>query len=835
MARKDYLRFLSEMGGKHLVDDVKATEKIQQRYAKKYNVKKRSSSWRGVGAVQRVIPYERGIRLSCQGGWVELHWIAVDCLRVRLHRDSHDFIEPFSYSLHKVDWPAVPFEFVEGDKALEMRSSSVVCRVGKQPFRIGLETSNQQPLCLDMAGMQFRDEGGVRLSMVMLPDESSYGLGERAYSLMLRGKKFQLWNAEGTSNEHHIDPLYYSIPFYLGVHQNGAYGVFWDNSSRGMADLGASKHEELVFEAETGELRYYLFVGNDVNSVLSRYTELTGHIQLPPLWGLGYHQSRPGHESQEAVLKTAQEFRAREIACDALYLDMQHMEGFQPFTWDQRRFLQIKQLINSLHDNGFKVIASLRPGIKIDTDFPVYQSGLERDVFLKYPDGQLVSGADWAGACNFPDFTNPAARAWWVELVSRFITVGVDGLVNDMGEPSVFTSEGAGTLPDCVVHNEDGLGGNHLTDHNIYGTLMGKGSRDGLRKQRPEIRPFNLIRAGFAGAQRYANSWLGENTSDWEHLRLSVSMALNMGLSGAPMTGADVGGFHKDTNGELFTRWLQAASLMPLFRSNTAIGTHPQEPWSFGQPYEVINRLTIALRYRLMPYLYSVVAQCKEYGWPIMRPVFMAEPANRALRTVGDCYLLGDALLVAPVLTPNTMKRSVYLPVGQWYDYWTGEFLEGGQTVTVPAPLERLPLFVRAGAVLPHWPEMTSTSEKEVETLVYRVYPGEFETVLYEDRGEGLDYEKGDYRWIYVSAGWEENRFIINRRIAGQYTPSYRDIKLEVIGFDDEPVRVRVDRQGAPLWFYDDGLLELTIDDFQRVEITRKSLPTDATVMRRPW
>jgi alpha-glucosidase len=213
----------------------------------------------------------------------------------------------------------------------------------------------------------------------------------------------------------------------------------------------------------------------------------------------------------------------------------------------------------------------------------------------------------------------------------------------------------------------------------------------------------------------------------------------------------------------------------------------------------------------------------------------MAEPHNPELRSIDDCYMLGDALLVAPVLSPHTVKRSVYLPEGRWYDYWTGEVLEGGQTVTVPAPLERLPLFVRAGAVLPHWPEMAYTSEKPVETLIYRVYPGEFETVIYEDRGEGLDYENGDYRWIYITSGWEESRFLINRRIAGQYTPSYKDMKLEIYGFDEEPSRVRVDRQGAPLWFYDDGLLELTVDSFQRIEIMRKSLPTDATIVRRPW
>ncbi|MBL8165881.1 MAG: DUF5110 domain-containing protein, partial [Anaerolineae bacterium] len=365
--------------------------------------------------------------------------------------------------------------------------------------------------------------------------------------------------------------------------------------------------------------------------------------------------------------------------------------------------------------------------------------------------------------------------------------------------------------------------------------MMARATHDGAKRLRAGMRPFNIARSGYAGSQRYSASWMSGNASDWESLRLSVSMALNMGLSGLALAGADVGGFEKDANGELLTRWLQAASLMPYFRSHSASGTHSQEPWAFGQPYEVINRLAIALRYRLMPYLYAVTALCKEYGWPIIRPLFMADPHNQALRGIDDCYLLGDALLVAPVLHPGSTRRTVNLPAGIWYDYWTNEVHEGGQTITVPAPLERLPLFVRGGAVIPHWPEMRFVGEQDIETLTYRVYPGDFETVLYEDAGEGLAFEDGDYRWLYITVGWDEGRLLIDRRVAGRYTPPYQNMRVEVVGFEEEPTRVRIDRQGAPVWFYDDGLLELTTETFQRIEITRKALPGDRTVMRRPW
>jgi alpha-glucosidase len=836
MVKKETLRFFTELGGKPLVDDIRTSEKLIERYNRRYASKRQDKLlWKSPGAVQQVIPYERGVRLSCQNGWAELHWIAQDCLRVRLRTGDGNFIEPFSYAVNKVDWQVVQPQVIEGSDALEMRTTELVCRVDKRALRIGLEGVDGSLYCVDRAGMAFREDGNVRLSMALQAGESSYGMAERAAGLQLRGRKFTLWNTDPDMYSRGTDPLHYSIPFYLGVHGQGVYGVFWDNSSRGIADLGAGRPDELLFEAEAGELRYYLFTGADVKSVVARYTELTGRIPLPPLWSLGYQQARFSYSPQDSVLKVAEGFRAHSIPCDVLYLDIHHMDDFRVFTWDAGRFPNPRAMLNQLHDYGFHVVAVIDPGVKVDPKYAAYSSGIEQGVFVKYPDGERVTGAVWGGLSHFPDFTNPAARSWWAGQVASFVSVGVDGLLNDMTEPAVFTLDAPSTLPDAVRHHQDGLGSSHVESHNIYGMLMARASREGLQKSRPEARPFNLVRSGFAGSQRYASSWTGDNSADWDHLRLSVSMALNMGLSGAPMTGPDIGGFNKEANPELFTRWLQAASLMPFFRANSKIATQPQEPWVYGQPYEVINRLTIDLRYKLLPYLYSVVAQAREYGWPVIRPIFTAEPDNPSIRSIDDCYLLGDALLVAPVLEPGAVRKSVYLPAGEWYDYWSNELLEGGETITVPAPLERLPLFVRAGAVLPVWPEMQYVGEKPVETLTYRVYPGNFETVLYEDRGEGLEHLQGDYRWIYLTCAWEDSLLVVNRRVAGRYEAPYKQIKLEILGFDEEPQRVRIDRQGAPLWFYDDGLLELTIDHFQRVEVLRKPLPTDRTIVRRPW
>ncbi len=835
--KHEQIRFLMDLGGQQLLDDALAAEQQTQVYDQQYMPSaEKKYFWQAIGSVRQIVTTDSSLQLACEHGQVELTWLAPNCLRVRAKAEAGGFDAPFSYAVCKKDWPDTPLNIAQGDEAIVVETSAIRYRISKHPFRIGVETLDGKMICMDSSGCHLRADGAVRLAMRLHPEEAGYGLGERAAGLNLRGKRYTLWNTDHLNYQRGSDPLYYSVPFYLGVHDDLAYGVFWDNSCRGSADLGGTKPDELVFEAEAGELRYYLILGGDVNAVLGRYTELTGHISLPPLWFLGFQQSRWSYYPQERVLALAKEFRARGIPCDVLYLDIDYMDGYRVFTWDANRFPNFKGMLDTLHAQGFKVVAILDPGIKIDLAYAAYVSGTARDVFLKYPDGALMAGPVWAGMSHFPDFSKPDARAWWAEHCEELLRAGIDGLWNDMCEPAVFGTAGARTIPDYVIHDQEGMGSTHLMHHNLYGMLMGRSSMEAQQRFRPDRRPVNMIRAGYAGAQRYASTWTGDNTSDWDHLRLSISMTLNSGLSGAPMTGPDVGGFHGECGAELFTRWLQAACLLPYYRAHTARGTGDQEPWTHGQPYEAINQETIALRYRLLPYLYSAVALCHEYGWPVVRPVFMAEPDNPDIRHIDDSYLLGDALLVAPVLEEGAVSRTVYIPAGEWYDFYTNEVLAGGQEVEVFAPLERLPLFVRAGTALPLWPVMQYVGEKPVDTLLLRCYPGAHETVLYEDQGEGMDYQQGNYRWVYITTGWKDNTFVIERRVAGRYAPVYSAIKLEIVGLDDEPASVRLERQGAPLWFYDNGVLELTVPPtFQRVEVMHKPTTADKTLLRKTW
>jgi alpha-glucosidase len=341
-----------------------------------------------------------------------------------------------------------------------------------------------------------------------------------------------------------------------------------------------------------------------------------------------------------------------------------------------------------------------------------------------------------------------------------------------------------------------------------------------------------MTRAAYAGAQRYTSSWTGDNVSTWDHLRLSISMVLNLGLSGMPFTGPDVGGFAGEPGAELFTRWMQLGSMLPYFRVHTAYGTPDQEPWSYGAPYEEINRKTLERRYQLLPYLYSLFAQCAQDGTPIVRPLFWVDPT---LRDLDDSFMLGDAILVAPVLEPGATEREVYLPRGVWYEWGTGRLIDGARTVTAPAPLDTLPLYVRAGKVIPLWPVMQYVGEKSIDELRLRIYAGHSDTAIYEDRGEGLSYQEGDYRWSYFTCQFlPSGQFAIEWRRAGPYQPPYSLVRIEVVGISSEPESVTLDGQSAPVWYYEGGVVEFIVKPFGEACITGHAHSSASETLARP-
>jgi alpha-glucosidase len=687
----------------------------------------------------------------------------------------------------------------------------------KSPLRISFLDPDGTVIHADAAGIGWQNDRVFRWSRLPVT-EHCYGLGEKTLPLDKRGLETEMWNQDPASYDPGADPIYSNIPFLLGLNEGrvGArstkreargYGIFYDHTAWSRFDLGAQTPGIARFEAETAprpegdELRYYLFYGPKLSTVLERYTELTGRMAMPPLWALGYHQNRWSYFPEARVREIARQFRQRRIPCEAIHLDIDYMDGYRCFTWNRKRFPDPGQLVSDLHDQGFRVVTMIDPGIKVDREYWVYEEGLEQGVFCTYPDGSLFVGPVWPGNCCFPDYTSPRVRAWWGELYRALLDVGVDGFWNDMNEPAVF-GHGTTTMANTVQHEWEGHGASHRQAHNVYGMQMARATVEGLLKLVPTERPLVISRSVWAGSQRYNMHWLGDNRSDWASLRNVLPLVLNMGLSGLPFTGPDTGGFTGTPDSELLIRWNQLSTFTPFFRNHTATGTGDQEPWALGPECERISRADMELRYRLLPYLYTAFWQAAQTGMPMMRPLFLAYQDEPYTRGLEDEFLFGDAILAAPITEAGRTSRQAYLPPGRWYDFWDDTLTAGPQIKRLPAPLDRLPLLIRAGSVVPAWPLMQHTGEQPIDTLTLHVYPGNGESQLYEDDGLTWAFQAGDYRltrfqmhteWAAGSSHPAQLR--LERTHEGRFTPQHARTRIVLHGFQAAPRQVSVDGQ----------------------------------------
>jgi alpha-glucosidase len=593
--------------------------------------------------------------------------------------------------------------------------------------------------------------------------ESIFGLGESTGPLNKRGLIREFWNADVLGQASCIHPslrnLYVSIPFALSLREGRAGGLFWDNPARQTWDIGCTEPTEFRLRAATGPLDLYLFLGPTPADVVARLTELTGRIPLPPRWALGYHQSRYSYASRVELERIAREFRRRKIPCDALHLDIHHMDGHRVFTFG-KSFPRPRELLAKLARRGFKAVAIVDPGVKDDPKFGVLKRGIAQRAFVKAPGGRRdFIGKVWPGKSRFPDFLNPRVRRWWAEEQAAFQKLGLAGIWNDMNEPALFDTPGK-TLPDECVHRNRNLQvanptdaqaqacdyeASHAAVHNLYGSAMAAASREGALLAAPDRRPFILTRAGYAGIQRHAAVWTGDNSSTWEHLAESIPMLLNLSLSGVAFCGADAGGFLDNCTGELLARWTQLAAFTPFFRNHANIDSRRQEPWALGPHIEALCREAITLRYQMLPYLECLFAEAHRTGTPIMRPLLWHHPNDPVAVACDDQFLLGENLLVAPILRPGATARSVYLPRGLWFDFWSGGLYEGGQHIVAEAVAEHIPVFVRAGAVIPTTtPRQFLTGERDA-TVNLHVWPhGRSSFTWHEDDGESLGYKRGE-------------------------------------------------------------------------------------------
>ncbi|MGC9333074.1 MAG: glycoside hydrolase family 31 protein [Anaerolineae bacterium] len=737
--------------------------------------------------------------LACDGGTLLLEILAEDLIRFRLLPPAPDRqwpAPPFSYALDPdANWTPVGFEVEEDQGAVTIRTPKLTCRVSRSPFRLSLLDAAGQILSEAGDGLGFRGRGAF-CTRGLCEAEAIYGLGEKAFGLNLRGQSLALWNTDPTCYQPGDDPIHLSVPMLIGLRAGRAYGLFFDNPGYARVDLGQARKDRLRYEIDTGALCAYFFAGPDMHSVLQRYTQLTGRMPLPPRWMLGYHQSRWSYYPEEEVRNVAAEFRARRIPCDVLHLDIHYMDGYRIFTWDRERFPDPPRLLADLREQGFRTICIIDPGVKTETGYQVHDEGLAQDLFCRLPDGKPVQGPVWPGMCHFPDFTDPKVRAWWGGLYHSLLEDGVAGFWNDMNEPAIFNGE----MPHNVQHHYEGQGASHGEVHNIYGLQMARASAEGVRRLCPGSRVPMISRAGYAGLQRHALVWTGDNYSTWDHLRLGVSVCLNLGLSGIAFCGPDVGGFAGDCTGELLARWTQVGALTPFFRNHSAHGTAHQEPWTFGEPYESICRRWIEFRYELLPYLYTAAWQATQTGLPMMRPLALAFPDDLRTYSLDDQFLVGDALLAAPVGHAGQTRRRVYLPGGPWYDFWSGDRLHG--EVDAEAPLERMPLYVRPGSVLPMGPVIQHTGQWPPKALRLHVYPGDGESWLYEDDGLSLDYQQGDFQLTrFLCQSEAGTDLAVRREVTGPFDPGYNRFEVYVHGLGTAPRAVYVDGKQAKATF----------------------------------
>lgn len=646
--------------------------------------------------------------------------------------------------------------------SMSMESEPVVYGPAAQPWAI-------QP--------QFFESSGRNVALIPIDEGIDlYGTGEICGKLLRNGHTTEAWNTDAYGYGPWNDSLYQSHPWVLAVRPDGtAFGVLADTTFRCMMDL--STH--ILFAAEGPAFPIYLFEGDTPQDVLVRLTDFIGRISMPPLWALGYQQSRYSYAPDTYALSIASEFRSRDIPCDVIWFDIDYMDDFRIFTFDPGGFPDPNGVNADMHAMGFHTVWMIDPGAKVEPGYFIYDQGSAGDHWVYNSGGTWYTGEVWPGDCHFPDYTRPETRTWWAGLYADFMARGIDGVWNDMNEPGIFDGPNHSMPLDCWHRGGGGLpAGPHYQYHNVYGMLMSRASREGIMATNPDKRPFVLSRASFIGGHRYAAMWTGDNIANWDHLFHSTPMVLNMGLSGQPFAGPDLGGYGGDAWGDLFARWMGVGVFMPFCRGHYDGYGVDQEPWSFGPSVEATCKTAIERRYRLMPYLYTLFQESAENGLPVTRPVFFADPTDLSLREEDIAFMLGSDVLVVPNVTENPGQAPTpNLPAGTWR---TISLVGEDSSSDVNHPDVR----VRDGAILPLGPVMEYTGEAPLDplTLVVSLNGGYAEGWLYEDAGEGYDYLVGDYRLARYTATQVGNAVTIEvAEIDGSMPTPSRQVNIEIV------------------------------------------------------
>ena len=722
-------------------------------------------------------------------------------------------------------------EITEDTDKYIITTSKLICHISKADMRKSIFDAKDKSLILeDEIGFHWEESyefGGdiVKMSLASQQGENFYGLGDKPVENNLKGKRFQNWVTDSYAYVRGTDPIYKAIPFYTALHKNKSYGIFFDNTFRSNFDFCSERRNVTSFWADGGEMNYYFIYGPEMTEVVSNYTDLTGRPQhMPPLWALGYHQCKWSYYPESKVKKLAAKFRELQIPCDALYLDIDYMEGFRCFTWNKEYFPDPKRMVKELADDGFKTIAIIDPGIKIDTEYSVFKEGLENDYFCKRADGPYMKGKVWPGECYFPDYTNPEVREWWSGLFKELIEdIGVNGVWNDMNEPAVMDVPGK-TFPDDVRHDYDGNQCSHRKAHNIYGMQMARATYHGLKKFSYPKRPFVITRAAYSGTQRYTSTWTGDNVATWDHLAIANQQAQRLCMSGFSFAGSDIGGFAEQPTGELFARWIQLGVFHPFCRVHSSGDHGDQEPWVFGNTVTDIVRKFIEIRYQLLPYLYTTFWRYANEGIPILKSLVLFDQKDPHTHYRNDEFIFGEKILVCPILEANSKGRRMYIPKGRWYNFWDNTIITGGEEIWVDADLDSMPIFIKEGAIIPKYPIQQYVGEKVIEQLELDLYYKEGKEIseVYEDAHDGYDYKKGRYSLRNFNQVGKNNSLTIQQFKSGKFITSYNTFKINIHGLPFKIKNIEVDNEKIDISRINGNVTFEVTKEFREIYITSK-------------
>ncbi|HFE9700195.1 TPA: glycoside hydrolase family 31 protein [Clostridium perfringens] len=622
----------------------------------------------------------------------------------------------------------------------------------------------------------FKDEeGNVYISKVN-DCLAYYGLGEKGGDLNKKGCYTENFNTDDPETDDDSITYYKTIPFYVALKEEATYGIFFDNSFRSYFDMGKEMGDRIFFGAIGGQIQYYFIPGENIKEVVKNYTALTGRMEMPPLWSLGYQQCRFSYFSQEEVRELVKTFEEKDIPLDVVYLDIDYMDGFRVMTFKTPNFDNAAGLISDLKEKGIRTITIIDPGVKVDEEYDVFKRGKEGNHFTKKLDGEMFIGAVWPGDSAFPDFSNKDCREWWKSELKKFISEhGMDGIWNDMNEPCVFNNDHKTMLETCL-HNSDNGVIEHKEFHNRYGFEMSRCSKEVQEELHPNERGFSMTRATYAGGQRYSSVWTGDNMSLWSQMRMSISMNANLGISGFSFVGNDVSGFGLDSSEELFIRWMEMGPFIPIFRNHSNMYTRRQEPWAFGPRAEKIAKKSIELRYELIPYIYDLYYISHKEGLPIFRPMIMEYEKDMNLLNVREQFMLGENMIVAPVLYEGERSKTVYLPKGSWFNYFTMEKLQGGKWYKLPCELDEILVFVKEGSIIPTYNKKFRNVKERPKNILLKVFGENAKGFHYNDDGHTMEYLEGKYTYmdIKVVDGKEELKLINNGY-------SIEEIEIEII------------------------------------------------------